>query len=282
MIVYLNGRFLPDDEAHISIFDHGFLVGDGVYDTLRVRDGKPVFLRAHLARFRDALRRLGYPSIVGKTPWEKIIANLIRRNSFVEAGLRLTVTRGVGGPGLDPRSCKFPTILVTGRPFIPPTAAQIQRGYTLALVSVQRNCARSTPPGIKSTSCLNGVLAKMEATAVDADEALMLNDRGDLAEGAVSNIFLVKQHSLVTPRLDGTQLPGVTRAVVCSLARSLKLRVQERRVKPAELRSANEIFVTNALIGVMPVTSLITAGRTRRYSPGPITTVLRDQLELIR
>jgi branched-chain amino acid aminotransferase len=264
MIVYLNGRYVPEEKAHISITDHGFLCGDGVYDTLRVDKGRPVFLREHVARFRRALRRLHYPAAVGKTPWRTIIATLIRKNSLGDAAVRITVTRGPGGPGLDPRSCPRPTILVTARAFAGYPAVQKKQGVTLAIVDVQRNTFRSTPPGIKSTSCLNGVLAKLESISRGADEALMLSEHGHVAEGSVSNVFLVKNGVLITPKLDGTQLPGVTRAILCRAARRLKIPLREQTVTPAALFFADEIFLTNALMNVMPVKKLILKAKQRQ------------------
>ena len=176
-------------------------------------------------------------------------------------------------------------MLITARPFAGQASvrALVEKGLTLALVSVQRNTPRSTPPGIKSISCLNTVLAKMESLALGADEALLLTERGDVAEGSVSNVFIVKNGVLKTPRLDGNQLPGVTRAMVCALARRLKIPVQETTLKPAALFSADEVFLTNALMNVMRVKTLLWkdgARHRRNYGPSPVAAFLANRLEL--
>jgi branched-chain amino acid aminotransferase len=251
-----------------------------VYDTLRVRGGRPLWLREHLRRLGDALRRLHYPRVRSAAQFGAIVRNVIRKNKLVDAAVRITVTRGPGGAGLDPRLCKHPTVLVTGRPFAGYPATLIERGIVLALVNVQRNTPRSTPPGVKNTSCLNMVLAKIESVQMGADEALLLDHKGNVAEGSVSNIFIVRNGALLTPRLHGHQLPGVTRALVIKAARSLKIAVREQTVHPAALFSADEIFVTNALMNVMPVRTLLWRKNSkpirRKFSGNRLTTLLKN------
>ncbi len=283
MIVFLNGRYFPEEKAHISVSDHGFLYGDGLYDTLRVRRGKPVFLREHLARFASALRQLHFSIPFHASQLSAIIASLIQKNKLSEASVRITVTRGAGSPGLDPRLCAKPTVLVTARSFFGYPVELVRGGLTLAVVGVQRNTPRSTPPGVKSISCLNGVLAKIESLKMGADEALLLTERGHIAEGSVSNVFIVKNGVLYTPRLDGNQLPGVTRALVCRLARRLKIPLREQALKPAVLFSADEVFLTNALMNVMRVKTVLwkdgSRARRRDYGPSPIAALLANNLE---
>jgi len=274
VIVCLNGRFLPEHRAHISISDHGFLYGDGVYETLRVEQGQPQFLNEHLKRLAHARRRLQLRSSWSDTQLRAFIAKTIDFNKLRSAAVRLTLTRGPGPHGFDPHGCFTPTLLITARPFSGYPERLRRRGLTLAVVQTRRNNRDSTPPGVKSISCLNGVLAKMESKSMKADEALLLTHDGKVAEGSVSNIFMVKKGVLSTPRLDGNQLPGVTRAQVCRLARRLKIPLRERALKLADLFAADEIFLTNALMGVMPVGTLLSPLKRRTFRVGQITELL--------
>ncbi|MCG3204512.1 MAG: Branched-chain-amino-acid aminotransferase [Elusimicrobia bacterium] len=253
MIVYLNGKWIPENRAFISIQDHGFLYGDGVYETLRVKDGDLLFLKEHLDRLFNSLSKISLEQVYSREKWREILETIVRRNRHKEAVVRLTVTRGVGPHGLDPDLCEKPTVVITSRPYLGYEERLYKKGMTLAIVNVRRNTPEATPPSIKSISCLNSVLAKIESKKVKAHEALMLSDEGFLTEGTISNIFLVKGGQLFTPALDGCQLPGVTRAEVCRLARELTMDVRETKLTAADISLADEIFLTSTLLEVMPV-----------------------------
>ena len=261
MMVFLNGRMIPESQAHISIHDHGFLYGDGVYETLRVRESVPLFLEEHMNRLKHSLKALSMASPLTSKALSRAIHKLILVNRHKESALRLTITRGVGGHGFDPSLCKTPTILMTSRPFTGYPARFYKRGMIAALVSIQRNAPEALPPSVKSISCLNNILAKIESRKVKADEALMLSAGGSVAEGTVSNVFFVKQEQLFTPALDGHQLSGVTRACVCELARKEGFRVTETKVSVEDLMSADEVFLTSSLMEIMPVGKLVVDGK---------------------
>lgn len=255
--VYLNGRLVPAGRAAISIDDHGFLYGDGAYETLRAYGGKPSFLMDHLRRLESSLSGLRLSRPPSQIMLRQAVVKVIDSNRLSDAVVRITVTRGPGPRGLDPRLCPEPTVLITAAPvpILPP--AVYSAGVTVALATVRRNDPAATPPAIKSISCLNGVLAKMQANDLKAFEALMLSADGALTEGTVTNFFLVKGRTLSTPRLDGSLLAGVTRGAVIRLARRAGYRIQERRLAPRDLRAADEMFLTSTVMEIVPVSRVI-------------------------
>lgn len=260
MIVFLNGKLLSEKKASVSILDHGFLYGDGVYETIRVYAGRPFLLQEHLRRLNRSLHgiRLAppYPLIdIGRA-----IQKVVSINRHKEAVVRVTLTRGPGPYGFDPRPLSRPTVVITSSPIVPYPPQDYKGGITAAVVSIRRNSPRSLPPEIKSTSCLNNILAKMEATDLEAREAIMLTQENYVAEGTISNIFLVKgKKTVVTPRLEGFCLPGVTRSWVCRMAEEAGYAVEERRVGVSELGAAQEIFLTSTIMEIMPVSHVVVA-----------------------
>lgn len=284
MKLYVNGRIVPDNQAVVSVRDRGFLYGDGVYETLRVYGGRPFAAAAHWTRLMSSLRTLGIAPPLSRAHFERIVARLIRVNGTPEATVRLTISRGPGSHGFDPRSARRPTVVVSCVPFHAPAANLYARGICAAVVSVRRNSPRSLPPTAKTTNCLNGILAKMESLELGAFEGLFLDERGFLSEGTVTNLFLVRNGVLQTPRLEGTLLAGVTRDHVIALARASGLRVVETRLRPAALAGADEAFLTSTLIEIVPIRDLVFhsepgRGSTRRRigPPGPVTRLLMER-----
>lgn len=266
MIVYLNGHFMNEKEAHISIDDHGFLYGDGVYETIRVQNGVPVFLADHLIRLFKSARAIHLRMPLTKRAFFGIIDKLLKKNKHAEGALRITLTRGPGPHGFDPRFCPKPTLLIRVFHFTGYPERLHRKGISAGIVTVRRNSPLSIPPSIKSNNCLNGILAKMQAIEMKCDEGIFLDLRGFVAEGTVSNVFMVKQGKVLTPTLDGQVLPGVTQARVMRI-----VNVRQKKITPQELFSADEIFLTNALMGVMSVSRLVQNGKTRKLKVGPVT-----------
>ncbi len=277
MKVCLNGKLVREENAVISIHDHGFLYGDGVYETLRVAGGKIFALDDHLKRLAQSaagieLRLPASPAKLGQFAQKTVDAN-----QHKEASLRITVTRGPGPHGFDPRPCKTPTWLIVSRPFHGYPARFYSAGASAAVVNVRRNSAAAQPPSIKSTSCLNNVLAKIEANRRNVFEAIMLTEQGNLAEGTVSNLFLVKRGRLFTPVLDGQQLAGVTRQLVCQIAREQGIGVTETKLGVRDLATADEVFLTSTLIGILPLTKIFAVpddARARKLGVGAVTRAL--------
>jgi len=274
MWVYLNDCFVQKEHARVSVFDHGFLYGDGVYETLRAYQGRIFLWERHMARLRRSCELIGLDLPMHHEAWIPIIAELLVRNGLQDAGLRLTVSRGEGELGIDPSLCSNPTIVVMAKPVVTYTDQQRAQGKVLHLSSVRRNPELAQSPQIKALSFLNNILAKQEAVRVGADDALMLNMDGYLSECTTSNIFFVKNQQLYTPAVDCGILQGITRDVVIELADKLEVCVEEGRYTMELLLQADECFITNTGIEIMPVSRIgdCQIGQGKR---GPLTGELR-------
>ena len=253
MYVYLNNKVVPSAEAKVSVFDHGFLYGDGIYETMRVYDGVVFMFEEHLQRlFRSA-------SLIGLDIKREIadikvaVYETLQANSLTNAYIRLTVSRGFGAVGLDPDLCKEPSFVVITNDFKDYPKAYYSEGIKLMVAAVRRNLKEALNPQIKSLNFLNNILAKIEAKKTDAHEAIMLNAAGHVAEGTISNIFFVKDGVLHTPSVECGVLDGITRAMVIDLAIKNGIAVREGAYMPEELYQASEVFITNTTMEVMPV-----------------------------
>jgi branched-chain amino acid aminotransferase len=275
MLVYLNGRFVPQERALISVFDHGFLYGDGIYETMRAYGGAIFLLRKHLARLKRSARAISLrlpASIdsIGDAVNESLSVNRLR-----DAYVRLHISRGPGEIGLDPALCAAPTIVIVAKPFHDYPSAYYERGVSVAIVKTRRNHPLALPPAIKGTNFLNNILAKIEAIKAGAYEGIMVNWEGYVAEGTISNIFMIKKGVLYTPNISTGILEGVTRDLVIRLARREKIPIRESRILPKQLRGADECFITNTTIEVMPVT-VINKRPVGNGHPGLLTRLLQQ------
>lgn len=270
MYVYLNDALVPTSEAKISVFDHGFLYGDGIYETLRVYDGVVFMLDEHLERlFRSAsLISLDLKRSFGDI--KVAVYETLTANSLTNATLRITVSRGPGPLGLDPELCKEPTFLIITNDFTRYPVSFYEHGITLIISSVRRNLKEALNPQIKSLNFLNNILAKIEARRQEAHEAIMCNVSGHLTEGTISNLFFVTADILCTPSVECGILDGITRRIVIDLAVRNGITVREGEWPVEELYAASEVFVTNTSMEVMPVRKV----DERSYPVGHITTLL--------
>jgi branched-chain amino acid aminotransferase len=273
MLVYLNGRFVPKEKALVSAFDHGFLYGDGIYETMRAYRGTIFELKQHLTRLKHSASAI---SLELPLPIDKIADALNRSvhiNKLQEAYIRLHISRGPGEIGLDPALCVAPTMVIVAKPFHDYPAENYTRGIKVAFVKTRRNHPLALSPSIKSTNFLNNIQAKIEAIKAGAYEGIMLNWEGFVAEGTISNIALVKKGTLYTPHLKTGILKGVTRDLVLSLAKKNRIPVKETLLKPRDFLTADECFITNTTMEIMPVTRI---GRKTigKGKPGPVTTLL--------
>ncbi|MFZ6007916.1 MAG: branched-chain-amino-acid transaminase [Nitrospirota bacterium] len=252
MYVYLNNKIVPASDAKVSAFDHGFLYGDGIYETMRVYDGVVFMLDEHIERLYRSASLIGL-AIPKKIPDIKIaIYETLKANSLTNAYVRLTISRGYGPIGLDPDLCKEPTFVVMTNEFKSYPKSYYEEGIKLTVASVRRNLREALNPQIKSLNFLNNILAKIEAKQAGAYEAIMLNAAGHLTEGTISNIFFVKDGILCTPSVECGILDGITRALVIDLALKNGLEVKEGEFAPEELYTASEVFITNTTMEVMP------------------------------
>lgn len=275
MWVYLNDRFVDSEDALVSVFDHGFLYGDGVYETLRAYDGRIFMLQQHLARLRRSARLIGLELPIPEKDWPSLLDEALMRNSLKDAYLRITVSRGEGEIGLDPRLCRRPTVVVVAKPFHPYPPELFSEGVKLALVQVRRNLPAALPPRIKSLNFLNNILAKQEAVQAQAFDGLMLNFEGHLAECTTSNLFFVRNGRLCTPSVDCGILDGITRQVVLLLARESGIPTEEGHYTAEALLEADECFVTNTSLEILPVREVHNT-QIGSERPGPITIKLRE------
>jgi branched-chain amino acid aminotransferase len=280
--VNINGQLFDKANATISVYDHGLLYGDGVFEGLRIYSGKVFRLREHIERLYESAKH-----ILLEIPWtrERLIEEVLRTvsvNSKQDGYIRLVVTRGSGALGLDPNRCSDPQIIIIVDDISLYPAKLVEEGLHVITSSYIRNHANALSPRIKSLNYLNNILAKIEAIHANCQEAIMLNHNGEVAECTGDNIFLVKHGQLRTPPLSAGLLEGITRNTVIELARAAGLDVQETTILRHDVYTADEIFLTGTGAEVVPVTQvdgrIIGSGKA-----GPITRQLRERyLILVR
>ena len=253
MLIYIDGEFLPKAEAKVSVFDHGLLYGDGVFEGIRSYNGRVFKLDEHLERLYDSAKSIMLQiPIPIETLKEKVLETL-RLNHLREAYIRLVVTRGVGDLGLDPDKCPKPSIIIIADKIALYPPKFYEEGLEIVTASVRRNYAEAINPRIKSLNYLNNILAKIEGKQAGAEEVLMLNAEGYVVECSGDNIFWVKNEVLVTPPVYMGILEGVTRNSVIDLAREAGMQVEERVFTRHDLYIADEIFLTGTAAEVIPV-----------------------------
>jgi branched-chain amino acid aminotransferase len=251
--INVNGVLGPPDQAAVSPLDRGFLYGDSVYETIRTYGGRPFLLKEHLDRLRRSAERLDIPYDEAPVDIEAEILRTIAGTGAAEAALRIVLTRGPGPIGYDPEPCGPPTVVIYARPCPEIPEAWLREGVDVAIVDVTRNAPSALDPAIKSSNLLNNFLAWQESRRLGAYEPILLNASGHLAEGATSNLFLVRKNRLTTPRLEEGLLEGITRGAVLGLARRDGIETTEEALGPDDLRQADEAFLTGTLKGVLPI-----------------------------
>lgn len=266
-IVYLNGKLIPRSQAKVSVLDYGFLFGFGLYETIRAYNGKPFRLDNHIARMRYSAQRLGIP--IKPPEIRQAVKDTVKANGFADTRIRITVSIGEGSITPNLASCMEPTIAVLVTEYHPPAPEKYRNGFKVIISSIRRNSG-SPVTYMKSANTMEAMLARQEARNKDKDEALFLNEKGFLAEASGSNLFLVKDGVLVTPRFETGILPGVTRVAVIEAAHQSGIKVKEKSVKLEELLQADEAFITNSLIEIVPVTE-VSGKKIGKGKPGPVT-----------
>jgi len=254
MIVFLNGRFVPEREAVISVNDRGFLYGDGLFETIRVCRSRAFRIAQHLARLAQGAETLKIKLPIPPQDLQRHAQDLISRNGNPEAVLRITLSRGPGERGYSPRGADQPTLVMTLHP-APALDPEQPHEWTL-ITSSNRIPAGDALAAFKTASKLVNVRARMEAEEQGANEALLLNTQGDAAETASANLFWICNRTIFTPALAAGILPGITRAVILEICARLGLSTNQQGIKPDALRLAEAIFLTQSALGVIAVTSL--------------------------
>lgn len=270
MKIYIDGIFHEKDDAKVSVFDHGLLYGDGVFEGIRFYSGRVFRLEEHVRRLFDSACAIAMK--IPMTPDEMVraVTATIRANELSDGYVRLVVTRGIGDLGLNPLLCPTPTVIIIASRITLYPAEKYEHGLSMVTCATRRVPHGAFSPMVKSLNYLNNILAKLEALHAGAGEGLMLNEQGYVAECTGDNIFLVRDGALTTPPIASGALAGVTRGVVIELARSLGLSLSEPLMTRYDVYTADECFLTGTAAEVIPVVTLdgrqIADGR-----PGPIT-----------
>ena len=269
--VYLStaGCPLEPGEATVSVFDRGFLYGDSVYETLRTAGGHALEMTRHLDRLRRSAAGIGLEIPFTDAALRAAIAETHAATGNADSYVRVMVTRGAGPLQLDPRVSASPLLVVLVQELKLPTPALYETGLSVRIVDVHKISARSLDPSLKTGNYLNSIQALRQAAASAAEDAIMCNAAGHVAEGATSNVFMVKEGRVITPSLATGLLEGITRALVIRLAADLGVACSEGVVWPDEVRAADEVFLTSSVRGLMPVTTL--DGQPLGAGPGPLT-----------
>jgi branched-chain amino acid aminotransferase len=254
MKIYLNGQLVDKDKAVVSVFDHGLLYGDGVFEGIRAYNGRVFKLHEHIDRLYNSARAiLLHIPLTKKALVEAVLATL-RANKLRDAYIRLVITRGDGDLGLDPRHCPKPTIFIITDKIALYPKEYYDKGLSVITAVTKRNIPEALNPSIKSLNYLNNVLAKIEAVRSNVPEAIMLNREGYVAECTGDNIFIVKENTLVTPPTWAGSLEGITRNIVMDIAKNkLKLLVKEDLMTPYHVYVGDEVFLTGTAAEVVPV-----------------------------
>jgi branched-chain amino acid aminotransferase len=252
-LVYIDGEFLPKDSAKVSVFDHGLLYGDGVFEGIRAYHGKVFRLEPHIDRLYESAKAIGLVVPVSPKEMCDIVVESCRRNGIANGYIRLVVTRGVGDLGLNPYLCPKATIICIAATIQLYPAALYETGLDIVTVATPRNHPEALNPRIKSLNYLNNIMAKMEAIRAGVQEAVMMNLQGYVAECTGDNIFVWRRGKLVTPPATEGALEGITRNAVIELARKKGLQVSEERMSRFDIYTADEMFLTGTGAELIPV-----------------------------
>jgi branched-chain amino acid aminotransferase len=276
MKIYIKGRYCEKAEAAVSVFDHGLLYGDGVFEGIRAYGGKVFRHSEHLDRLWDSAKAIALDIPMTKEEMTKAVEDTLAINGIKDGYIRLVVTRGIGTLGLDPNRCGKPQIIIIADSIALYPAEYYQKGLEIITSSVPRMHPAALSPRIKSLNYLNNILAKIEGIRSGCVEALMLNHKGEVAECTGDNIFVVRHGRILTPPNDAGILEGVTRDAVMRLARDMGIEVSESSLTRHDVYVADECFLTGTAAEVVPVTKV--DGRVIGEGvPGPITRELMDR-----
>lgn len=273
-VCWLNGRIVPLSEARVSVYDHGLLYGDGVFEGMRFYHTRAFRLDRHLARLHASASAIRLPIPYDAPALASAVQQTIAAFGKPEGYLRLVVTRGVGRLGLDPSSCGRPNVFIIADELMLVPDAVRRQGARLIIAATRRIAVDALDPRIKSLNYLNHILARMEASEARADEAILLNAAGHVTEGSADNIFIVRNRTLLTPPAIDGALEGITREAVLQLAAVLHVPARETSLSPHDLYTADECFLTGTGAELIPVAEI--DGHPMRTCPGPVYTALEQ------
>ena len=281
-IVFMNDRLVPEDEARVSVFDHGLLYGDGVFEGLRSYSGRVFRLDAHIDRLWASALAISLAIPTTKEAVAKAVNDTLAANNLSDGYVRLVVTRGAGSLGLDPNRTKNPQLIVIADTISLYPEEFYEKGLRIVTAATQRVQSAALSPRIKSLNYLNNIMAKLEGLQAGCVEALMLNHKGEVAECTGDNVFVVRGGKLLTPPPDAGILEGITRGAVMELATAAGIDCREVTLVRHDLYTADECFLTGTAAEVIPVVE-IDGRKIGAGTPGPITKRLTDAFhELVR
>ncbi len=253
MIIYIDGKFYPEEEAKVSVFDHGLLYGDGVFEGIRAYEGRIFKLEEHLRRLEDSAKAILLKIPLDRDEMRAAVLETCKRNKMKAGYLRLVVTRGKGYLGLSPDRCKKPTVIIIASELELYPEKYYREGLRVVTVPTWRNSPAALDPAIKSLNYLNNILAKIEGQQAGAQEVILLNPQGMVAECSGDNIFLIRDQVLITPKLSSGALNGITRNTVLEIAQEAGWKTREDDVRRYDLFTAEEMFLTGTGAEVIPV-----------------------------
>lgn len=280
LLVYIDGQYYPKSQAKISVYDHGLLYGDGVFEGIRAYNAVVFKLKEHIDRLYRSAHAIMLRIPLTKEEMIQAVLETLRKNNFRDAYIRLVVTRGVGDLGINPNKCPKPSIIVITDTISLHKSEAKEKGVTAMISWVKRDSVDATTHEIKSLNYLNSVLAKIEANISGVDEAICLDKNGFICEGAAENIFIVKNGKILTPPSYTGALPGITARVAIELCKKLGYEVVETNLTPYELFTADEVFFTGTAAEIVAVRE-INKRQIGSGIPGPITKKLMDEFSRV-
>jgi branched-chain amino acid aminotransferase len=280
LVVYVDGEYYPKSQAKISVFDHGLLYGDGVFEGIREYNGIVFKLKEHIDRLYRSAHVITLKIPLTKEKMTQAVVETLRKNKLKDSYIRLVVTRGVGDLGLDPRKCPKPSVIIITDTISLHASGAKENGITTMFSWVRRNPVDATSHEIKSLNYLNSVLAKIEANANGVDEAICLESNGYVAEGVGENVFIVKNGELLTPPLSTGALAGITAEVVVQLAAKLGVKLTVTNLTPFMLFTADEAFFTGTAMEMVPIRE-VNKRQIGTGKPGPVTKKLMAEFQKV-
>jgi branched-chain amino acid aminotransferase len=252
-MIYIDGQFYDQANAKVSVFDHGLLYGDGIFEGIRFYNGRVFRLEEHIDRLWDSARSICLEIPLSKTEMTEALLETVRQNDLRDGYIRQIVTRGVGNLGLNPTQCEHPSVIIIATTVALYSEALYQKGLTVVTCATRRTNPGALNPAVKSLNYLNNVMARIEANLAGADEALMLNDAGNVAECTADNVFVIKRGQIFTPPISAGALRGITRSVAFEIAAELGIKVTEAEITRHDVFIADECFLTGTAAEVIPV-----------------------------
>ncbi|HUJ84157.1 MAG TPA: branched-chain-amino-acid transaminase [Candidatus Acidoferrales bacterium] len=280
LVVYIDGQYYPKSQAKISVYDHGFLYGDGVFEGIREYNGVVFKLKEHIDRLYRSAHAIALNMPLTKEEMTKAVVETLQKNKMKDSYIRLVVSRGVGDLGLDPRKCPKPTVIVITDTISIRAGNAKETGITTMFSWVRRNPVDATSHEIKSLNYLNSVLAKIEANAWGVDEALCLESNGCIAEGVGENVFIVKDGELLTPPTSTGALAGITAEVVTQIAAKLHIKLTVTNLTPFMMFTADEAFFTGTAMEMVPIRE-VNKRQIGTGKPGPVTKKLIAEFQKV-